>query len=112
MKITRKELRAIIAEAGSFEYAGGPPNPLSTADVMDRLRQGEDVAGVEASGVDMPDMSYQANEYIPTIKRAHSIVKGLKVELDKVRFGNADETALIRNEIADALTSLENILKA
>lgn len=46
-KISRRELRKIIAEAGSFEAPA--MNPLSTAEVMDMMRRGEDVEGVERS---------------------------------------------------------------
>ena len=107
MKITRRELRQIIAEAGSFEAPG--INPLSTAEVMDMIARGEDVEGVEAPRA---DMSYQTEKYIPTIKRAHTMIKGLQSELTGVQFGNADETALVRNEIKDAVTSLGNVLRA
>jgi hypothetical protein len=46
-KLSRRELRKLIAEAGSFEAPA--MDPLSTGEVMDMMRRGEDVAGVERS---------------------------------------------------------------
>ena len=74
MKISRKELRAIIVEAS---------------------------AG---------DMSYDAGQYLPAVQRVHGMLSGLKGEFDRVQFGSADETGLIRREMEDALNALKNVL--
>lgn len=58
-KISRKELRQIIAESMDFEYTDGEPNPMSTADVMKKLRAGENVEGIEADKDDYEKLSAQ-----------------------------------------------------
>ena len=74
MKLSREELRSIIAEA---------------------------TAG---------DMSYDAGQYLPAVQRVHGMLSGLKGEFDRVQFGSADETGLIRREMEDALNALKNVL--
>ena len=56
------------------------------------------------------DMSYDAGQYLPAVQRVHGMLSGLKGEFDRVQFGNADETGLIRREMEDALNALKNVL--
>lgn len=73
-KISRRELRQIIAESMDFEYAGDEPNPMSTADVMKKLRAGENVEGIEATKDDYEKLSAQ----------------GRRVDLDPDSFSHED----------------------
>ena len=73
-KLSRRELRRLIAEAGSFEAPA--MDPLSTGEVMDMMRRGEDVAGVERLG---RNATYDENR-----AKVDSMVKDAEREIVKI----------------------------
>lgn len=112
MKITRKELRQIIVEqAGSFE---APSNrPLSTGEVMDMMRRGEDVKGVERPRFDpeAAGRSHVAAQLAPEVAKAAAHVSEV---VNKI-LGHDDYgvyTELIYREAGDAVASLQQVMAA
>jgi hypothetical protein len=74
-KLSRRELRKLIAEAGSFEAPA--MDPLSTGEVMDMMRRGEDVAGVERN-------RGQSATYDENRAKVDSMVKDAEREIVKI----------------------------
>ena len=108
MKLSRKELRQIIAEAGSFEYAdGNPPDPFGTGEVLDKLKRGERVKGVERPRFDpeAAGRSHVAAQLAPEVAKAAAHVSEV---VNKI-LGHDDYgvyTELIYREAGDAVASL------
>ena len=114
MKLSREELRHIIEEAGSFEYAGGQaPDPFGTGEIMDKLAQGENVRGIERRRFDpsAAGRSHVAAQLAPEVAKAAAHVSEVVNRiLQHDDYGK--HTELIYREAGDAVASLQQVMAA